>query len=96
MNLINVYYQQAGQKKLKKPNRQGKGGHLGCSEGFNFNIYKKHLTPKINSQGREQMHSILNNCAVSLKQMNYKNYMSFVRVFFGLNNLKNRQEHKSS
>ena len=29
-----------GQKKLKKPNRSGKGGHLGCSESFNFNLYK--------------------------------------------------------
>ena len=29
-----------GQKQLKKPNKSGKGGHLGCSEGFNFNIYK--------------------------------------------------------
>ena len=29
-----------GQKKLKKPNKSGKGGHLGCSEGFNFNLYK--------------------------------------------------------
>ena len=30
----------AGQKKLKKPDKSGKGGHLGCSEGFNFNLYK--------------------------------------------------------
>ena len=29
-----------GQNKLKKPNKSGKGGHLGCSEGFNFNLYK--------------------------------------------------------
>lgn len=29
-----------GQKKLKRPDKSGKGGHLGCSEGFNFNIYK--------------------------------------------------------
>ena len=29
-----------GQKKLKKPNSSGSGGHLGCSEGFNFNLYK--------------------------------------------------------
>ena len=29
-----------GQKKLKKPNSSGRGGHLGCSEGFNFNLYK--------------------------------------------------------
>ena len=29
----------AGQKKLKKPDKSGKGGHLGCSEGFNY-LYK--------------------------------------------------------
>ena len=29
-----------GQKKLKKSDRSVKGGHLGCSEGFNFNLYK--------------------------------------------------------
>ena len=32
-----------GQKKLKRPDRSGRGGHLGCSEGFNFNLYKQHL-----------------------------------------------------
>ena len=37
----------------------GKGGHLGCSEGFNFNLYKPYLPYKVNSQGREQMHAIL-------------------------------------
>ena len=83
---------QAGQKKLKRPNKSGKGGHLGCSEGYNFNIYKKHLPVKINSQGWEQLHSILDNCSTSLKQMNYRNYMTFVKVFFALNNLKNRNQ----
>ena len=29
-----------GSCKLKWPNKSGKGGHLGSSEGFNFNIYK--------------------------------------------------------
>ena len=28
-----------GQKKLKRPD-SGRDGHLGCSEGFNFNLYK--------------------------------------------------------
>ena len=29
-----------GHKKQKRPGRSGKDGHLGCSEGFNFNLYK--------------------------------------------------------
>lgn len=32
-----------GQKKLKRPDRSGKGGHIGCSEGFNYNLYKRFL-----------------------------------------------------
>jgi hypothetical protein len=32
-----------GQKKLKRPDRSGKGGHIGCSEGFNYNRYKRFL-----------------------------------------------------
>ena len=45
-----------GQKKLKKADKTGKGGHLGCSTGYNFNIYKPHLDTKVNSQTREEMH----------------------------------------
>ena len=59
-----------------------KGGHLGCSEGYNFNLYKKTLPPQTYSQGWEQLHSILDNCSTSLKQMNYRSYMTFVKVFF--------------
>ena len=36
-------------------------GHLGCSSGYNFNAYKPYsdaISAK-NSQGREQMHSVL-------------------------------------
>ncbi len=44
----------AGQKKLKKGDREGKGGHLGCSIGYNFNIYKEAISKEVvreNSQG---------------------------------------------
>ena len=80
-----------GQKKLKRPDSSGRGGHLGCSEGFNFNLYKPFLPEVVsNSQGREQTHSEIENCVGSLKQMNYRNFMQHMRVFFGLTNLKHR------
>ena len=34
---------------------------------------------KVNSQGREQMHSLLDNCAESLRLMSYQNFMIFMR-----------------
>ena len=33
----------SSQKKLRKPNQSGKGGHLGCSDSFNYNLHKKYL-----------------------------------------------------
>ena len=41
---IQNFYQ--GQKKLKRPDRSGQGGHIGCSDGFNFNLYKEFLPYK--------------------------------------------------
>ena len=69
----------SSQKKFKAPNTKGKGGHLGCSEGFNWNSYKHVVDGKVNSQGREQMHSLLENCAESLRLMSYQNFMIFMR-----------------
>ena len=56
------------QKKMKHPNSKGKGGHLGCSEGYNWNLYKASYGKEeaVNSQGREQMHAILENLSVEL------------------------------
>ena len=79
-----------GHKKLKKPDKSGNGGHIGCSESFNFNIYKEYLPGVSNSQGREQTHSEMEAVVESLGQMNYRNYMHYMRVFFGLTNLKHR------
>ena len=31
--------QWASQKKLKRPNQTGKGGHIGCSDSYNYNLY---------------------------------------------------------
>ena len=79
-----------GQKKLKRPDRSGRGGHLGCSEGFNFNLYKQHLKEGVLSQGREQMHSRLTKLSSSLCQMNYNSFMIFLKVYFAITNLKNK------
>ena len=97
-----------GQKKLKRPDRSGRGGHIGCSDGFNYNLYKPflpykqpnsqvsslHLIFVLNGfvllQGREQMHAKLDKLCPSLKQMDYSDYMHFLRVFFGFSNLKNK------
>jgi len=68
-----------GMRKLKKGDRSGKGGHIGCSEGFNFNLYKQHLDMEVNSQGREQMHSLLEKCTQSLRLLSYRHFMIFLR-----------------
>ena len=78
-----------GQRKLKKPDYSGKGGHLSCSSSYNFNAYKQRIetdTGALNSQGREQIHSILDKCSSSLRQTNYFNFMRYMRVFFAIRN----------
>ena len=82
----------ASQKKLSKPNQTGQGGHLGCANSFNFNLYKQYLKEEINinSQGREQMHSLVDVICKSLHQFSYSNYMTVLRVFVAVNNLKSR------
>ena len=42
--MLLCYYQ--GQKKLKQPDRSGRGGHIGCSDGYNYNLYKPFLPYK--------------------------------------------------
>ena len=77
-------------KKFKANNSKGKGGHNGCSEGFNWNLYKPTVQEKVNSQGREQLHSLINKCSESLRLMSYPNFMIFMKVFFAVTNLRNR------
>jgi hypothetical protein len=62
-----------------------------CSDGYNFNIYKKHFDEPVNSQGREQMHSLIDRCSQSLRQMSYRHFMIWMRVFFAVTNLRNRK-----
>ena len=76
-----------GHKSLRKPSQSSKG-HIGCSEGFNINLYKHQMNGY--SQGREQMHSILTNLSKSIRSMSYRNSMISLKTFFALLNLKNR------
>ena len=80
------------QKKMRYPDSKNKGGHLGCSEGYNWNLYKASYAKEeaVNSQGREQMHAILENLSKSLRLMNYQHFMLFLYVFFATTNLHNR------
>ena len=75
----------------KQDSRSKKGGHLGCSSGYNFNIYKEHTEVSVdgakNSQGREQMHSVLDKLAKSFRQKNYHNFMRYMIAFFAVRNL---------
>ena len=80
------------QQKFKNHSNNGKGGHLGCSEGFNWNFYKHTVDGQINSQGREQLHSLVEKCSESLRLMSYENFMIFMKVFFALTNLKSRDK----
>ena len=80
------------QKKLKKQdNRSKKGGHLGCSNAYNFNTYKQFTKVTAdgakNSQGREQMHSILTKLSKSYRQKNYHNFMRHMIAFFAIRNM---------
>ena len=73
------------QKKFKSHNSKGKGGHLGCSDGFDWNRYKHTVDETVNSQGREQMHSLVDKCSESLRLMSYENFMIFMKG--GVHNL---------
>ena len=66
-----------GQKKMKKSSSQNTG-HLGCSDGFNFNKIKASFKTKINSQNREQSNAQIQKCADSLQFMNYWHFMLFM------------------
>ena len=69
-----------GHKKNKKTGHTS-GGHIGCSESYNFNNYKDTFEFKLNSQGREQLHREVNKAVSSLSRMNYYNFMTSMKVF---------------
>ena len=62
------------------------------SQGYNWNLYKSTYAKEeaVNSQGREQMHAILENLSKSLRLMNNQHFMLFLYVFFATTNLHNR------
>jgi hypothetical protein len=37
------------------------------------------------------MHAEMENCVKSLRQMGYKTFINFMKIFFGLTNLKNME-----
>ena len=70
------------QKKMKKTDKFKKGGHLGCSFGYDFILYKQRMKDDsgidINSQTREEMHSTLEKCTATLRQKNYQMFMRWI------------------
>ena len=52
------------------------------AEGFNWNLYKDAVDEPINSQDREQMHSLLEKCSESMRLMSYENFMIFMKGEF--------------
>ena len=59
-----------------------------CSEGFNFNIYEPNLKVKPNSQGRKQLHALIEKCLDSLRLMTCRHFMKFMQIFFTVKNLE--------
>ena len=67
--------------------------HTGCSESFNSQLYKEALKPRVgnlNTAGREQINSKLQNMASSFRQMNYVSTIQMLKVYFGINNLESK------
>ena len=64
---------------------------MGCSFGFNFNLYKEYIAKKPNSSGREQVHSEMEKCGKHLIQLNYRNFMTGVKVFFAMTNISRKK-----
>ena len=73
------------QTQLKKADRAGKRGHLGCSSEYNFNEYKKHFNFTVNSQVRANNQFNWEVCQIT--QKNYFNFMRYMKCFFAIRNL---------
>ena len=83
-----------GQRRLKKGDLNGKGGHLGCPSSYNFNAYKEFSNVKLNSQGREQVNSLIEKCASTLRLKTYHNFMRYMIFFFSVRNIMSISKHK--
>ena len=89
--IVDVCHYQ-GQQRMKKANPcTKKASHLGYSESYSFHEYKPytqlHRDGAHHSQGREQMHSVLERLTPSLRQMKYQNFMRTLILFFSVHNL---------
>ena len=59
-------------------------GHVGCSSGYNLNLYKSSLTNTINSQVNEQANGGLQRIKSQLAYMSHENFMHTVSLFLAL------------
>ena len=89
--MMNIYWSINCHYSFKGGRHTSTNGHLGCSEGFNFNEYKKSIGFKPNSSGREQTHAAMEASAKNLINLNYRNFMTSMKVFFALTNLKKKK-----
>ena len=78
-----------GHKKVKQGYSKSPG-HVGCSSGYNSELYKKNFNPNFNSQGREQFHSLIEKVSTSFNFMSFRGYMTMLKVFTVMRNLKNK------
>ena len=80
-----------GQRRMKKANPITGRCHLGCSQSYSFMEYKPYTQLSRDgahhSQGREQMHSVLEKLTPSLWHVSYHNFMRTLVLFFSVHNL---------
>ena len=85
VGILCVAWTLAGTEALEKARTIWKrcpSGSLGCSDGYNYNLYRPLSPIHINTEGREQMHTVLEKCANTLRFMSYENFMIWMSVFF--------------
>ena len=61
-------------------------GHVGCSSGYNLNLYKSALTNTINSQVNEQANAGLQHIKSQLAYMSHENFIHTVSLFLAIKN----------
>ena len=64
--------------------------HDSCSSSYDASNYKKYLPKGFYTTGREQINSKLQKLEESFRQMNYKNYFLMHKMFFRIENLRNK------
>ena len=64
--------------------------HNSFSSSYDASKYKKYLPQGFYTTGREQINSKLQKLEESFRQMSYKNYFLMHKMFFHIENLRNR------